>query len=484
MSWFTRARAKTTSSTRSSSNGSGSPPRGSITGRPCPDQRPFERSSRVAGLTGVFASNVVVLCAGAATTFIIARALGPVGRGIYAAVTAWPLAIASWSLVGLNGAALYWAAKSRNEARRVLTTALLAVAVPVLMAAAGGWFALPSILRDHTGPTVLSARAFLLVYLVGNAAWLLSTSVLHGLTQFAIWNRLRVLQALLWLAAASTAFLTGRTTPSLLALLFATSFVVCSGGSLVAVQARTDGSWKAKRALVRPLLTYGAASWAATIPQQLTRRLDQMVMTAFVAPGVLGNYALAAGLSALLMSMIGSIAQVALPRVARVDAGERVQTTAKFVRLAVIAATALALPAVLLGPLLIPPVFGSGYGPAGTAVLVLAPAGAIDGAVRVAEDALLGLGRPHRVLRAELVGLAVTVTGLAVTLPTFPLMGPAVTSLVACSAVFATVVVECRRELGCPVRDLVIPRQEDFLAIRRSLARGRSLVGEPPDATP
>jgi O-antigen/teichoic acid export membrane protein len=57
------------------------------------------------------------------TGWLLARLLGPTGRGDLAVVLSWPAMIGSMASVGISPATCYWVSKRPREARSMMWTA-------------------------------------------------------------------------------------------------------------------------------------------------------------------------------------------------------------------------------------------------------------------------------------------------------------------------------------------------------------------------
>src|SRR5689334_16231142 len=80
------------------------------------------------------ASNVTARALGLSSTVLMARALGPVNRGIVAAITVWPLAFASLgAFVGVSTSAYFLARKGPGWLKACLLIALTSGAVMLLV---------------------------------------------------------------------------------------------------------------------------------------------------------------------------------------------------------------------------------------------------------------------------------------------------------------------------------------------------------------
>lgn len=426
------------------------------------------------GIALTVAANFGSLGIGLLTSVILARTLGPEGRGAYAAILTWPNVIAILGILGLNQSVVFWSARKPGEARLIVSTGTalaLAILAPVLVVA---WLAMPFLLRAQAPETVAAAGTFVIVYGFANAAWLVAIGALQGLRLFGAWNRIRVGQSVLWLVVLATTVTLVPANPALLSLLFALSFLVSVPWALAALGGGAPGPWAPSASLVRPLLRYGILGWTATVPIYLNRRLDQLMMAAFVEPRLLGFYAVASNMSLLISSVISSVANVALPHVASTaDSGARLDSIRRYIRFSVVAGLLCGGVMVAAIPVVIPIVFGFGFAPSILPALILVPVSVLQGVATVTEDILLGLDRARSVAWAEGAGVAVTLGGLAWALPRYPLVGAAATLLVTYAVVLLLALRECARHVGGTVRELVVPTRSDW---RDALDSGRRLL--------
>ena len=95
----------------------------------------FVRQERTA-LGSVFLSNVALGFAGLVSGFILARTLGPAGRGFLGSVQAAPVLISGFVLLGLHEAVVYYGIREPARRRTYLSGALLVTVMAAAVAAA------------------------------------------------------------------------------------------------------------------------------------------------------------------------------------------------------------------------------------------------------------------------------------------------------------------------------------------------------------
>ncbi len=127
----------------------------------------------------------------AASGVLLARELGPGGRGELAAALLWPGLLAMIGSFGVFQATTYYAASATAMVRSLITTAVaLAIAEAAVMVAVGA--AVIPIALGHYGDPTLRAAYIYLAYIPINLVALFLMAVLNGLQRFGWFQALRV----------------------------------------------------------------------------------------------------------------------------------------------------------------------------------------------------------------------------------------------------------------------------------------------------
>jgi O-antigen/teichoic acid export membrane protein len=414
-----------------------------------------------------FGASAVVLAVGLLNSVLLSRFLGPDGRGGLAAALLWPNVICNLASVGLSPSVLYHAAVPGSDAPRVLGNALLMSLLQGVVVLAVGFAVLPFALGTYGSDVVAASRLYLFVMPLSLASVYCYAVVQarHAMRAFNVGRLIIPVgyllgTAALWFSSALTieAVVWLQLGLNCLALLHASSVLFV--GSI----ARTV---RFGRTLARSMIRYGLLVQAGDVSQLLNLRLDQMLMTIWIAKSDLGLYVVA--LSAVSpVAIIGTASRMVMtPRIAAAGSAEeqRKLTTAGFRRYLLLA-LATALPVALAIPLAIPLVFGAEFRGATMTSEVLLIAAVIAGAKDVLGGVAQATGRPWLSSRAELSSLAVSLVMLIVLLKPWGIVGAAVASAVAYSLALGMIVLSLRSPLQISIGHLLHIDREDV----RSLA--------------
>jgi O-antigen/teichoic acid export membrane protein len=345
---------------------------------------------------------------GFATGPLLARGLGPDGRGDIAAVLA-PFVLLSYiSAFGFPFASLVLRNKVNRRALLGTASAMsLALTTPVVMVS---WWLLPIFLGPERAPLIEVGRWLLLSLFVTAPLAVIMNLILSD-RPGVIWNVLRSLPPV-----ANAALLVGLTIADELTVVTALGAQLVSGlmhllPCLVIARSWGRPSWS--RPTARRLLLTGSTLTVASSGDIIVLTLDQAVLAATVSSRELGFYAVA--VSYALLNNIVNIGYwaVGLNRFRELVVYDAAMSR-RFVRISLrnqaLGAFALALgsyPGILL-------LFGREFLPVLPLVLVLLLAGIVSSYASALTVVCVARGRSADAARGSALAAGVTITGLSV----------------------------------------------------------------------
>lgn len=392
-----------------------------------------------ADLVSNFTATAAMSMCGMLTGVLVARLLGPTGRGELAAAIIWPTFIMNMVSLGMPQATIFFSGKFREDPGRVMGSVLPIGVIQGVLGFMIGWLLIPGILSEQGASVIEMSRWYLLIVLVGIGISY-SIFVLQGSARFLAWNIGRIIGPVCYLAVIATYWLLDiHEAMAVMWAMIATSLLPPVVGVMWLLKRETV---RFTSDLIRPLLDYGGRSWLASIPVMMNARLDQLVMSAFIAPTELGYYAIAVVWAGITLPVSSAIANTAFAHLAGACTDrDSHPTTIRAFRYGLFANLIAASALGISTPLLLPVVFGSQFIPSVVPAIVLVAASVASGMNYVVSDSLRGLNRPLGPAIAEGVGLLMTGLSLAMLLPILGIVGAAIASLLSYLTTFIVLVI-------------------------------------------
>jgi O-antigen/teichoic acid export membrane protein len=421
----------------------------------------------------LFASSVVGAAGFFVAALLLARTLGPGGRGSVAFITVTALVASRVVKVGLGPATSILVAK-RPSARAVLLSNLIAFSLVTSfigsVVVGGGLYLL------HAEPAGTN-RTHLAILMAGIvAASLVDDNFLIGCGRLREAAAISASGGWLYAGALVAALATVGLSVESATLAWVAAHLTW-GAVLAVVGLRTSGLGLPSPRLLAESVRFGSRAWAGNVSQFLNARLDQIIVGLIASNVTLGLYAVAVNGAEILLFLPAAIATSLLPAVAREHGPAKVERTLRTFRAASILTLGSIVAAGAVGWVLIPKVFGPDFRDSVQPFMWLLPGALGFAALRIFSNALLASRAPGLSSLGSAVALG---AGLALDLALIPVFG-ASGAAAAASAAFlaggATVAVLYRRANRFRWAE-VVPTDQDLAFLRlvaaRSLRRSRA----------
>jgi O-antigen/teichoic acid export membrane protein len=407
---------------------------------------------------------------------LIARALGPTGRGTVAFITVASMLVAWIVRLGVGEATVVFFA--RHPAARPTLLANIAVFAGTAgavgaVAVCTGLALVPSVRPSGVGePELIALGVSVVAVTLADAGY----KFVLASSRFRLHARVTMTTSWMYAVVIATIWATFGLTPARAAFAWAMVHAV-RAVVLLSVSAYAVGVHAPDLSLFADCLRFGVRAWVGSLADNLNFRVDQIIVALIASEATLGIYAVAVNAFEVLLYLPGGAATALLPLVAGSAQPLRGQRTLHAFRSVALVTSAGLAVAALVGPFLLPFVFGSAYADSVTPFLILLP-GAL-GAVLLAifTNALVASSAPGLSSLGPLVSLFV---GLALDFALIPPFGASGAAAAATAAFFGggvTALLAYRTRDRFPWRDLVVPQRDDIDILRALFAalprRGR-----------
>jgi O-antigen/teichoic acid export membrane protein len=402
------------------------------------------------GLQGVFVRNVSVtfatqgfaLVLTVATAAIIARWLGPEGKGLMALALLVPGMLGLFLSGGISVSNVYFTGTKRLDIPTlsansigfgILATILGACVVGAL--ALTGWLAtiLPGV---PTWLILLAMLEFPLRMLIGFYG-----SILQGLQRIATVNIINLSDGAVTLAL-TIALVIALNMGLLGALLASLGAVIVNLVAMSIFLRRVGGVFKPRWdiAVMRSTLAFGLRGYVGNVLQFFNYRLDMLLVNVFLGPAGVGIYSVSVRLAEMLWYLPNAVSFVIFPKAAASKPEAMNKFTPRVFRITLGLTAFGALGLILVGKPIIVLIYSSTFASAYLPLLALLPGVVLLGGAKVLTNEIAGRGYPHYNSINAGLSLLITIALDLLLIPRYHVLGASLASSAAYTATFLTAV--------------------------------------------
>jgi O-antigen/teichoic acid export membrane protein len=449
------------------------------------DQAVPQRPSFFAAAASTYGTNVAVAILSLVNVLVVARTLGPAGRGGVAFLTAIAWFTSNLATFGVQEANANLGGAEPGSRRSLATNSVLLALLFGVGAAAflvGLIAVFPGVGGDSTSGLRWLTFASLPILVLGiymrflvqadygfgitNTAWLITPVANVGM------NGLLAALGALSVGTAVGTWIGGQTLATMLLLAH--------------VGRKRAGFGRPDLHLAKRALGFGVQSHAGRVMLLGNYRLDQWLLGAISGSRELGLYSVAVAWAEALWFLPTTLSAVQRPDLVRAAKREAARLSALIFRAAVLLTLVSAGGMLILAPFFCVTIFGDDFHGSiiDLRVLVLGTLGVV--ALKLLGNALTAQRHPVLASSAIGAGFAATMVLDVILIPPYGGLGAAIASTLAYSAGGLAIVIIFSRALGSPIRDLV-PRRGDLSLYWRTVSRRlrrRPPVREAPPAEP
>lgn len=409
----------------------------------------------------------LALVLGFVSNWMIARALGPEGKGVIAWLAYALFVVTTLGGLGLQSATVHTASRQQAPLRPLASAVLLASVGAALVCALVLFLLLPR-LAEPVGIPREVTRLFLPLAIAATVG-LNAGGILIGTGRLLRYNVVQALTPLAWTAATVLLFLSSQ--PSIRTAIGVWLVAQALGPvvTLVLVLKQAPPAREGAEVAARSLLRFGLPAYLANLAWILVLRADGFFVGALAGSAALGIYSVAVLLAEMLWQLPRALNLALTPRVAAGTPADALAWTLRGTRvgLALVSAGAVTL-ALVAGPL-IRFVFGESFAPAVRPLLCLLPGMAANALAAPLSLCLTQqIGRPGIAATISLAALVLNVALNLALVPTQGALGAALASSLTYGSVAAASAIALRRRLPFRWRDLLWLRAGDLRSIGSS----------------
>lgn len=407
------------------------------------------------------------------TGLILARLLGPQGRGEVAAINLAPSFFSALAGLGLTSGFVYYArrATSHRLIGALFGHLLLLQALTSIVAAGLGWFLVPHWL-EGSGPQVIQFARYYCVTAV-LVAFGASVSAAYAVRdEFGRLNLFQFGQAALYLGLLGLLAWLDELTPQRVVLLQTAAGLTLLTTSLAYLVPRLKPNLHRPRFALARLFGYGLRTYAGSIVERLGRDFEKILIAGVLSLADLGLFVVACSVSSMGGLLRSIMAPVLMPKLASSPNDEQRHATLRtMMALSSSCGTVAAVAVIAATPIMLPIIYGTEFSDAVYPAVVITARMPMAAVVATLQSGLNGFGRPGLVSGCTGLRVAANV-GLLIVLVPFRGVNGAAEATLLCTIVTLIVFLS--------VYPLILRRNvptPDFASLLRLIAQRLRMLG-------
>ena len=427
-------------------------------------------------LTGGFLLNVnlvflsTVMAYGLAFLYVvvIARALGPEGRGVtalYQAAVNMAFAILS---LGLPAAVIYYVARREQTVRQAMENGLSITIAATALTAAFALAFVPMFGAELKAEQVPYWPAIIAVPAIIQGRVI--DSVLRAQGRFLAMNALDILLPLSILSNLLAVEIAVGLTIERAVYAWSLGFILPVVAGYAAIGAPGWPRRLAPLSLLRPTVRFGVQAQLGNLIQLLNYRLDVYLILLFVNTAGVGLYAVGVSLSEGMWFIANSVSVVLLTSLTAGDEGNAARLTPVVCRNTLLVTGLASLAAAAAAPVVIPMLFGRDFDDAIVPFLCLLPGSIALSGTKILAAYVFSRGRPMINAQIAAATLAVSLLAALALLPLWGVTGAAIAASIAYCVSLSLTAIAYHRLSGASISDALLPRPTDLALYTGALA--------------
>ncbi len=411
-----------------------------------------------------FGTKVISLVIGVASGVIVARILGPTGKGTYALIAIFPGLILSFIHLGVAQSVIYHIKKEKATLAKQRINALLVACFVSSLSIVALIF-----LKDQLFSSFLKdvpSKYFpILLFLVPVAVIeAYSAAFLRAEEKFKLYNGILFLvNVLTFFGVVIVLLVYDLGLSGMVALLCARSIL----GAVLNLRFtywRTSISFRPDFALLKKNIAFGFKSYMQTLTGFLHYKIDVFMLAALLSASDVGYYSIAVGLASLIFFIPESIGLVLLPKLAGLGEREANAFTTQVCRNTLFVTAIPALGILIFGRLGIRLLYGTEYLPACKALYLLLPGVMAMSLYKIIGRNFTSRNKQEVTIFAGLVGLVINIGLNIYLIPRSGIAGAALATTVSYSITSIILLAAFVRDTRCKVRDALMVNHSDIAA--------------------
>lgn len=418
---------------------------------------------------GILSSNVFAIIIGLLISIIIARVLGPEGKGVFTSLTVIPTIIVSFAALGIRRASIFHIGKKTHPENTIVSAVIIILAASSTIGIIGSILAFKYIANP-------AFSVLMIILTTAVIPFRLSTIYIGGIfigkENFRFANLLRWIQPfinlvlliiLVWgmklgITGAIVAILSG----SIIA--FVIAFIKINKHFSINIT-------KGLKA-VKDMLKLGVMYAISLVILQLIYKIDILILQELSSMKEVGYYSTAVNISEQIWQLPVALGVIIMSRSANEKKpGDYNNSVALLLRFSIISGLAAWAVLYFIAPIIIPLLYGKEFAPASSILQTILPGIVLFIIFRILDSRLNGIGKPIVAICTVIPALVINVILNYLWIPKYGGHGAAMATNVSYGVATILMVISYMKITDISFTKLFLPQKQDIKVIKTVIGK-------------
>jgi len=426
-----------------------------------------------------FSFQILIFILGLVTSIILARTLGPSGKGTYTLILLIPTVMLKLGSLGIEGANVYFTGSKKYVLKDIVSNSLFdSILLGSILIILFIGISYLKVFHNFLNSNQINLFYLWLVVLTVPFSLLLGflTSIILGQEKIITYNKINIFQIIFQLIAVSIFLLIfkqgifGAIISYVLTIIFVTLLVVL----FIKKYTKIYASYNKK--IFKDTAKYGVKAYLGNLAQFLNYRLDMFMVALFLTTASVGYYSIAVGIAEKLWMLPGTIATVLFPRISSMKDTEANNLTPRIARHTFFIIFILSLILAMLTVPMIKILFGLDFLLSAVPLFILLPGIVALGGAKTLTADMAGRGKPQFGTYAALISLAVNIPLNLWLIPRWGISGAAFASSIAYIVATLVIIGSFSKISQKSWSEILIIKKTDFQDYKNILLKVRTKI--------
>jgi len=396
-------------------------------------------------VSGTFATRALLIGIGLITTVIVARVLGPEGRGLYAVALAISTIGVQFGNLGLHASNTYYVAKNPELLPALIgNTLVISFGVGTLI---GVLIWLTFFLWPNLAPLNKFLLILSLVWIPFGLAYLLIQNLLLGIGNVRAFNLIELFSKLLGIALIGLVLLSDKITVERVFLASFFTLVISFVWALWQLESKAGAFPLPSFSLFKENIFYGLKAYLAAFFAFIVLKVDLLMIQYLLGKEQAGYYSIAVTMADMVISLPVVIGTILFPKLSAMsDQCNKWEFTKKMAKMVTGIMIIVTTSAVLLGKPVVQFLFGNDFAPAVPAFNWLLPGIFLISVNIILMNYFASVGIPNITIYSPAAAMIINIILNLMLIPNFGIVGASISSTVSYGIMFSlSIIYTCCR---------------------------------------